>query len=216
MFRKLLYSLAVGSLVMSLSSSAFAAGCTSSCDTCSDPCGTVCCPSCDCVCELKAETVDVDKHCWKIDCKTICVPRFVFPWKKSCCDPCAHNGAWTREINVLKKHKYTCPDCKYSWSPKDDTCDSDKCCNSCSSCTAGCDSCCSGIVIEDAVAPQHESASPTPADEGGPVLDVPPAPPAPSAAKKPVMKIRVAKRKAGSTPKKRTNALQAALKKLRK
>jgi hypothetical protein len=211
MVRKLLSSLALGVLLMSLSSSVNAAGC----DSCNDGCSTVCCPSCDCVCKLKAEMVDADKHCWKVECKKICVPKFVFPWKKSCCDPCAHNGAWTREINILKKHSYTCPKCEYSWSPKDDTCDSDKCCNSCASCSGGCDSCCAEAIIEGATS-SEESSAPTPADDAGPSLDIPPAPPAPSASKRFLPKFRAAKTGADARATVRTSALQTALQKLRK
>ncbi len=99
------------------------------------------CPSCDC--ELEAKMVDVEKSCFEVETKTICIPRVVFPWqhKKACgscdscdgrgCVTCVNNGAKTRSIRVLKKKKYTCPECKYSWTPKESGC-----------CDSGCDAGC--------------------------------------------------------------------------
>ena len=121
----------------------------------------VTCPQCNGCCELKSEKVDEDKHCWKVECKTICIPRIVFPWQKpghghghgkGCCDSCTggcddscrgdrccneccnHNGAKVRVVKVLKKHSYTCPACKYSWTPPEgcgDGCCDDGCCDAC-------------------------------------------------------------------------------------
>jgi hypothetical protein len=85
------------------------------------------CPSCDC--SLEAKMVDVEKSCFEVETKTICIPRVVFPWQRksacgscdSCdgngCNSCVNNGAKTRCIRVIKKKKYTCPECKYSWTP---------------------------------------------------------------------------------------------------
>ncbi len=99
------------------------------------------CPSCDC--SLEAKMVDVEKSCFEVETKTICIPRVVFPWqrKKSCascdscdgrgCNNCVNNGAKTRCIRVIKKKKYTCPECKYSWTPNTSGC-----------CDAGCDGAC--------------------------------------------------------------------------
>lgn len=99
------------------------------------------CPSCDC--SLEAKMVDVEKSCFEVETKTICIPRVVFPWqrKKACdacdscdgrgCNNCVNNGAKTRCIRVIKKKKYTCPECKYTWTP-----------NSAGCCDAGCDSGC--------------------------------------------------------------------------
>ncbi|MCH1440320.1 MAG: hypothetical protein L7W43_11730 [Rubripirellula sp.] len=90
------------------------------------------CPSCDC--SLDAKMVDVEKSCFEVETKTICIPRVVFPWqrKKACdgcdscdglgCSTCINNGAQTRSIRVLKKKKYTCPECKYSWTPNSKEC----------------------------------------------------------------------------------------------
>ncbi|WP_143544127.1 hypothetical protein [Rhodopirellula sp. MGV] len=110
------------------------------------------CPVCDHCCELKAEQVDVEKTCFKVESKLICIPRVVFPWQKSkqaacaacdsCdgqgCTNCVHNGARVRKVCVLKTEKYTCPACEYSWTPvKKDVC-----------CGDGCDGGCTGGPAE--------------------------------------------------------------------
>jgi len=99
------------------------------------------CPSCDC--SLEAKMVDVEKSCFEVETKTICIPRVVFPWqrKKACgscdscdgsgCNSCVNNGAKTRCIRVIKKKKYTCPECRYSWTPNTSGC-----------CDAACDAAC--------------------------------------------------------------------------
>ena len=99
------------------------------------------CPSCDC--SLEAKMVDVEKSCFEVETKTICIPRVVFPWQRnkacgscdSCdgkgCNSCVNNGAKTRCIRVIKKKKYTCPECKYSWTP-----------NTSGSCDGACDEGC--------------------------------------------------------------------------
>ncbi len=108
------------------------------------------CPACGHCCNLEAEQVDVEKKCFEIECKVICIPRVVFPWQKKkargCCDSCdscdgagctncVHNGAKTRTIKVLKSKKYKCPECKYSWNAEKVGCGSG-CCDS--GCDAGC------------------------------------------------------------------------------
>ena len=104
--------------------------------TCKQGCHT--CPNCHAVCcRLKVENDEVDEHCWNVECKYICVPRVVFPWQKSCCDPCVNNGACVKKIKVLKKEKYTCPTCKYSWTPVR------KCCGHHGAC-GGYGDCCTG------------------------------------------------------------------------
>ena len=101
------------------------------------------CPSCDC--SLEAEMVGVEKSCFEVETKTICNPRVVFPWQHrksrgscdSCdgrgCTSCVNNGAKTRCIRVLKKKKYTCPECKYTWTTNTGSC-----------CDGGCDAACDG------------------------------------------------------------------------
>ena len=98
---------------------------------------TTCCPQCDhacTTCHLEAEMVDVDKKCFEVETKLICIPRVVFPWQKkrsschSCdacdghgCSACLHRGAKTRKIKVLKTKKYKCPECQYTWTPEEQT-----------------------------------------------------------------------------------------------
>lgn len=57
----------------------------------------VTCPQCQTCCELDVEEVKESKHCWKIECEEICVPRIVFPWQNrhgGCCKTgnCAGTG----------------------------------------------------------------------------------------------------------------------------
>lgn len=132
----------------------------------------VCCPQCACkssCCTLEAEMVDVEKKCFEVECKTICIPKVVFPWQKkkhgchSCdgrgCTNCVHNGAKIRKIKVLKSKKYTCPECEYTWTPKEGASCCGKgsgCgCGSCDSgCSAGCDAGCDvGMIYQDVPAP---------------------------------------------------------------
>ena len=115
------------------------------------------------------EKTDAKKHCWTVECKQICIPRIVLPWQKrhslpcmgnGCCDTCtgggccddgcrtvclSHNGARVRTVRVLKKHSYTCPQCKYTWTPRE-------CCHA-GACGDGCcteDGCTGGIDGEEA------------------------------------------------------------------
>ena len=43
------------------------------------------CPSCDCLCTLSVSVEQATKHCYEVECKTICIPRVVFPWQKKDC-----------------------------------------------------------------------------------------------------------------------------------
>ena len=109
-------------------------GCDSSCESCST------CPSCRYMCKFEAKQGDAETHCYNVEEKVICIPKVVFPWQKSCCDPCVNNGACIKKVKVLKKTKYTCPACKYSWTPEKSGCN-----NGC--CDSGCDS---RMISEDA------------------------------------------------------------------
>lgn len=114
------------------------------------------CPRCrETCCELKVEQGEKEKHCWNVECETICIPRVVFPWQKSCCDPRVNNGAWTRTVRVLKKHTYTCPTCEYSWSPVDRGCCGVGCCHP--RCLA-----CGGLPIEMGIAASKPAVPPLP------------------------------------------------------
>ena len=35
----------------------------------------------DCRCELSTKEVAVEKSCFEVECKTICIPKVVFPWQ---------------------------------------------------------------------------------------------------------------------------------------
>lgn len=77
----------------------------------------VCCPECEEsflpeeYCELEIGAGETEKTCFEVDFKTICIPKIVPPWR----DPCAPKCAEARSVKVLKKKKYKCPSCKYSW-----------------------------------------------------------------------------------------------------
>jgi len=116
-----------------------------------DQTGVACCPVCDHVCKLEAKAIEVEKSCFEVETKVICIPRVVFPWqtarKASCascdscsgkgCNACVHSGARLRKICVLKPKAYTCPACEYTWSAeKKDACE----CGSEGCCGARCDS----------------------------------------------------------------------------
>ncbi|TWT91498.1 hypothetical protein [Stieleria varia] len=137
-----------------------------------DQTGCQCCPVCDHVCKLDAEEIEVEKTCFKVESKAICIPRVVFPWQKakkqqcascdSCsgrgCTACVHNGARVRKVCVLKTEKYKCPACKYTWSAeKKDTCGG--CCGN-ASCDGDCGHACdSGYSVP--VAPDSIMQEPT-------------------------------------------------------
>tara|TARA_R110002049_G_scaffold4601_5_gene32584 strand:- start:811597 stop:812244 length:648 start_codon:yes stop_codon:yes gene_type:complete len=120
------------------------------------PCFT--CPSCKHTCNLEAELVDAEKVCFETEEKVICIPRVVFPWQKrsasACCgcteQPCSrciHNGAKTRKICVLKPKSYTCPECEYSWSPKEKPCAAG-CAPCAEGCGAGAEGCGAGVSCD--------------------------------------------------------------------
>ena len=35
----------------------------------------------DCRCDLSSKEVDVEKSCFEVECKTICIPKVVFLWQ---------------------------------------------------------------------------------------------------------------------------------------
>lgn len=94
-----------------------------------------CCPKCNTPCVLNVEEGTETKHCWKLEEKTVCIPRVTFSWqwpfqkKKTCggascdqagCVTCCKPPkiARSRTVCVLVKHEYECPVCKYTWEPK--------------------------------------------------------------------------------------------------
>ena len=71
------------------------------------------CPQCDCqYCELDVKKGEVEKSSYKVEQKEVCVPAVRLPWKKNC----PPKRSRVRTVNVLKKHKYKCPQCQYKWS----------------------------------------------------------------------------------------------------
>lgn len=90
-------------------------GCASQGACCNEP---TCCPNCHATCVFEAKMVKVDKSCYEVECKPICVPRVRFPWQK-CCEPvCAD----IKYVKVLKVKKYECEECEYSWKVDEQPC----------------------------------------------------------------------------------------------
>ncbi|MFN3192364.1 MAG: hypothetical protein ACE361_17770 [Aureliella sp.] len=125
-----------------------------------DICRNASCPKCETCCELKVEEGTEEKHCWKTEKKTVCIPKVTFSWQwpfqkkksqqncdascnKPCCEP--PKLAKTRKVCTLVKETFECPVCKYKWGPKEST--------PCTVCTE------TELPIFGAVAPQPTSAS---------------------------------------------------------
>ena len=69
------------------------------------------CPKCQHdFCTLKCENEKVNKKCFDVDQKIVCIPKVTWPWQK-----CPPKCAKTKTVNVLKTKKYQCCQCKYSW-----------------------------------------------------------------------------------------------------
>ena len=90
--------------------------------------GMVHCPRCSEPCYATVTKGTETKHCWNVECKTICIPRVTFPWEthsKACgkskgngCDcPEPTKCGRTKTVRVLVKHEYECSVCEYSWNP---------------------------------------------------------------------------------------------------
>ena len=110
------------------------AACDNGCAACavptcsSAPCRAAgrCCGGPTCV--GKAERVDVEKHCWKIECEDICVPAVRFPWE--------HGGS--------KLTLFTLFNCKKGCGKtrcRDSRCDGNCAAAPCVGCADGCTSC---------------------------------------------------------------------------
>ncbi len=115
------------------------AGCCDGGNACSGGgcCGSGCC--CEPVCCPRCVVGEVEKRCWNVKCKNVCIPRFRWPWEcrdKSsggcdadcgCAeDTCCGDGRCgtppkcgrVRTVNTLEQHKYTCKECGYEWDIK--------------------------------------------------------------------------------------------------
>ncbi|MGE0609617.1 MAG: hypothetical protein AB7O62_21175 [Pirellulales bacterium] len=72
-----------------------------------------CCPQCGHkYCVAVPEKITEKKHCWNVECKDVCIPRFKWPWE-CCCTPPKCSRA--RTVKVLKKHEYECEKCGCRW-----------------------------------------------------------------------------------------------------
>jgi len=83
------------------------------------------CPDCGCkTCRVERETIKEKKHCWEIECKDVCIPKFKWPWEDCCCLPeCGR----VRTVKKLKKVEYECEKCGYKWTIE-------QVCNGCGQC----------------------------------------------------------------------------------
>ena len=166
------FTLGLSSIALAQQPTAIQAACNTNCDT-SNACGCdgagcqscsnsknctplrprIQCGKCNGTCYLKVEQSTKEKSCFKVEAKQICIPRVRFPWqtKDKCnrCDACDSGQCCSTQcgrvktILVLKKHKYECPACKYSWEIA-----GGGCCDS-----ANCDGCSSGNCDVDVVPP---------------------------------------------------------------
>lgn len=98
-------------------------GCEAGCGDC---CGCDCC--CREVCVASVEKEKVEKHCWKVECDKICIPKVVCPW--------GEGGSGLTLFSWMKK--------KGCNSGCGDACCADVCGTGC--CSRGCCSsgCCNG------------------------------------------------------------------------
>lgn len=64
------------------------------------------------------QVVDETKKCFTVEEDVICIPRVVFPWQKTACNPCPNNGSFIKKVKLLGTKKYKCPKCEYSWTPE--------------------------------------------------------------------------------------------------
>lgn len=82
------------------------------------------CPHCEHrACAPTPTTIVEKKHCWEVECKDICVPKFKWPWEK--CDsppPCGR----VKTVKELKKVEYECEKCGYKWEAPPRNCKVDK------------------------------------------------------------------------------------------
>lgn len=71
------------------------------------------CPQCQGdVCVLEVNEAEVEKTCFQIEQKVVCIPEVRLPWKKGCPPTVSRS----RVVNQLKTHKYKCPSCEYKWN----------------------------------------------------------------------------------------------------
>ncbi len=113
----------------------------------SGACGTQGCPlQCPCcgsdkVCRTYAKVDTVEKDCWEVECKEVCIPAIRFPWESCCCrDSCDGRSSLlskcgrVRTVRVLKQVTSEEDTCTYEHKVE---CAQD-CCRRGNGCTSDC------------------------------------------------------------------------------
>jgi len=74
--------------------------------------GSQTCPECNHeVCRVTLETRDEERDCFRVEYKSICIPKVKLPWASWCKPQCGE----VRSVKVLTRHQYTCPQCHCKW-----------------------------------------------------------------------------------------------------
>ncbi len=112
------------------------------------------CPNCCKTCVGLPERVKIEKECWEVECKEICIPQITFPWEKCCAAP---RCGKVISVKTLKRHQYECEGCGYKWSW-----DKTPCCGA-----GNCGTNCSQALppVQEPVLPPPPIAEPTAAQE---------------------------------------------------
>lgn len=76
------------------------------------PCDTGSCGSKLLTCRPTHEEEDVEKSCYDVECRHICIPPIRFPWEK-CCEP---KCAKIKAVHVLTKRTWDCKKCVTNWN----------------------------------------------------------------------------------------------------
>jgi hypothetical protein len=127
------------------------------------------CPECQHYCKLSIDKEKVEKYCWEVECKPICIPRVHFPWECGCPPKCAK----VKHVNVLKKKTYECEKCQYTWSPEPEEC----CAGGAGCCDGECDGTCGGTCDGGCDVGYTEGVEVTAPTEAQPEVAPEPAPP---------------------------------------
>ena len=84
------------------------------------------CPRCSEPCFPSVTTEAETRHCWDVECKTICIPRVRFPWEggglkggKGICGCLPPKCGKAKCVKGLMKCEYECDVCKYKWEVED-------------------------------------------------------------------------------------------------
>ncbi|MCA9267220.1 MAG: hypothetical protein KDA41_02055 [Planctomycetales bacterium] len=73
-------------------------------------------------CTPVVQSKTVEKHCWEVRCKEVCIPAVTFPWEvghgKKGEGVCCWGGRCgkVRTVHHLWQHKYKCEECKCEWN----------------------------------------------------------------------------------------------------